>query len=139
MPPKKGSAKALGGLTLARGIGPQDMRLVTYVELCALETLLTREADAAAQSTEDFTALKFILLHSPGNETHRADIGHLKAHFSPVGRGQAGQPSCPRRAGLRFFLARLPCWPRFGGAGAFPGPSGPPPSASPLAARCMRT
>ena len=62
------------------------LRLDTHEELCALETFLTRESDAQG------TVLKFILLHSPGNETHRADIGHLlvKAHFSPVGRGQAG-------------------------------------------------
>jgi hypothetical protein len=28
MPPKKGGAKALGGLTLARGIGPPDIKLL---------------------------------------------------------------------------------------------------------------
>ena len=28
MPPKKAGAKALGGLTLARGIGPQDTKLL---------------------------------------------------------------------------------------------------------------
>ena len=28
MPPKKGGTKALGGLTLARAIGPQDIKLL---------------------------------------------------------------------------------------------------------------
>ncbi len=48
--------------------------LDTYTEpwLFALEALLTRESDA--ESTQ--AVLKFILLHSPGNETLGADIGH---------------------------------------------------------------
>ncbi len=31
-----------------------------------------------------------------------------------MGRGQAGEPSCPRRAGLGFHLAQLTCWPGAG-------------------------
>jgi hypothetical protein len=55
------------------------LRLDTCEELCARDTL-NPESDAQS------TVLKFILLHSPGNETHMADIGHLtleviKAHF----------------------------------------------------------
>ena len=37
--------------------------------------------------------LKFILLHSPGNETHKADLGPLKVTLAQWGVGKLASPA----------------------------------------------
>jgi hypothetical protein len=66
MPPKKGGTKASGGLTLARGIGPQDIKLLNKLGLDEKEAMLVRFLGRAGEP--EVRLLDLAELHLPDSK-----------------------------------------------------------------------
>ena len=66
MPPKKGGTKASGGLTLARGIGPQDIKLLNRLGLDEKEAMLVRFLGPAGEP--EVRLLDLAELHLPDSK-----------------------------------------------------------------------
>jgi hypothetical protein len=66
MPPKKGGTKASGGLTLARGIGPQDIKLLNKLGLDEKEAMLVRFLRPAGEP--EVRLLDLAELHLPDSK-----------------------------------------------------------------------
>jgi hypothetical protein len=74
MPPKKGGTKASGGLTLARGIGPQDIKLLNKLGLDEKEAMLVRFLGPAGEP--EVRLLDLAELHLPDSKDRKSPDAH---------------------------------------------------------------